>query len=85
MIGFPEGKDPEADDNPRKDPHSIERDADGNMWVTLALSGEMAKYDVTSGEFTVTSGAPSSWRVSAYPEDQCEFRAEPEWTGAISK
>ena len=66
-ISFPGGKDPEADGNPRKGPHSIERDAEGNMWVTLALSGEMAKYDVTTGEFTITSGAPAPRPRGAYP------------------
>ena len=66
-IAFPGGKDPEADGNPRKGPHSIERDKDGNMWITLALSGEMAKYDVTTGEFTITSGAPAPRPRGAYP------------------
>ena len=67
VIAFPGGKDPSTDGNPRKGPHSIERDPDGNMWITLALSGQMAKYDVTTGEFTVTSGAPAPAPRGAYP------------------
>ncbi|MCH7959300.1 MAG: carboxypeptidase regulatory-like domain-containing protein [Candidatus Hydrogenedentes bacterium] len=66
-IAIPDGKDPSSDSNPRKGPHSIERDADGNMWITLALSGQMAKYDVKTGEFTVTSGAPAPAPRGAYP------------------
>lgn len=67
VIAIPDGKDPEADGIPRKGPHSIEADADGNMWMTLALSGEMAKYDVKTGEFTIVSGAPAPRRRGAYP------------------
>ncbi len=66
-ISFPKGKDPESDDNPRKGPHSIERDPDGNMWITLALSGQMGKYDVTTGEFTITSSMPAPRPRGAYP------------------
>jgi streptogramin lyase len=66
-VAVPDGKDPEADGVPRKGPHSIEADADGNMWMTLALSGQMAKYDVTTGEFTIVSGAPAPRPRGAYP------------------
>jgi streptogramin lyase len=66
-IGVPEGKDPLTDGFPRKGPHSIERDSKGNMWMTLALSGQMAKYDVKSGEWTVGSSAPSPRPRGAYP------------------
>ncbi len=67
VIAFPGGKDPTADSNPRMGPHSIERDHEGNMWVTLALSGQMMKYDVKSGEFTIVSGAPAPRPRGAYP------------------
>ena len=67
QIAFPGGKDPNADTNPRMGPHSIERDHDGNMWITLALSGQMMKYDVKSGEFTITSSAPAPRPRGAYP------------------
>lgn len=66
-IAFPGGKDPQSDSNPRKGPHSIERDPNGDMWMTLALSGQMAKYDVETGEFTIVSGAPAPRPRGAYP------------------
>ncbi len=67
VIAFPGGKDPTADTNPRLGPHSIEADHDGNMWMTLALSGQMAKYDVKTGEFTIVSSAPAPRPRGAYP------------------
>src|SRR5690606_30609052 len=59
VIAFPGGKDPNEDANPRLGPHSIEVDHEGNMWMTLALSGQMAKYDVKTGEMTIVSSAPA--------------------------
>ncbi len=67
VIAFPGGKDPASDTNPRLGPHSIEADHDGNMWMTLALSGQMGKYDVKTGEFTIVSGAPAPRPRGAYP------------------
>lgn len=67
VISFPGGKDPNADTNPRLGPHSIEADHDGNMWITLALSGQMGKYDVKTGEFTIVSSAPAPRPRGAYP------------------
>lgn len=67
VIAFPGGKDPETDATPRKGPHSIETDANGDMWMTLALSGQMAKYDVDSGEFTIVSSAPDPAPRGMYP------------------
>lgn len=79
-ISFPGGKDPESDGNPRKGPHSIERSSDGNMWLTLALSGEMAKYDVKTGEFTITSGAPAPRPRGAYPHTlRADNKGEKVW------
>lgn len=48
-------------------PHSIEADADGNMWLTLAGGGQMAKFDVTTKEYTVMSGAPAPALRGGYP------------------
>ena len=48
-------------------PHSIEADNDGNMWFTLCISGEMAKFDVKTKEFTICSSVPvhhHGWRPS---------------------
>lgn len=79
-ITIPGGKDPNTDTNPRKGPHSIERDAQGNMWVTLALSGQMMKYDVKSGEFTIVSSAPAPRPRGAYPHTlrvQADLKMDP--------
>ncbi len=67
VIAFPGGKDPSSDTNPRLGPHSIEADHEGNMWMTLALSGQMSKYDVKTGEFTIVSSAPAPRPRGAYP------------------
>ena len=51
---------------PVKGPHSIEMAANGDMWVTLALSGEMSKFDIRTKEFTTVSGHPTRARAG-YP------------------
>lgn len=33
-------------------PHSLQTDKDGNIWITLAIGNRLAKFDVTSKEFT---------------------------------
>ena len=38
-------------------PHSIEPDNEGQMWLTLCVSGEMAKFDLQTKEYTITSSA----------------------------
>ncbi|MDF1859179.1 MAG: PQQ-binding-like beta-propeller repeat protein [Verrucomicrobiales bacterium] len=38
-------------------PHSIEPDNHGDMWLTLCVSGEMAKFDLETKEYTVLSSA----------------------------
>ncbi len=48
-------------------PHSIELGNDGNMWMTLCISGEMAKFDLTTKEFTICSSAQSPASRGAYP------------------
>ncbi len=52
--------------SPIKGPHSIEMAANGDMWLTLCLSGEMAKFDPKTKEYTVVSGHPTRKR-SGYP------------------
>lgn len=51
----------------RKGPHSIERSKNGDMWLTLALSGQMAKFVPSTGEYKVVSGAPAPRPRGAYP------------------
>jgi len=48
-------------------PHSIELGNDGNMWLTLCASGQMAKFDVQSKEFTICSSAEAPARRGSYP------------------
>lgn len=52
---------------PYRGPHSIERGNDGNMWLTLCVSGEMAKFDVKTHEYTITSSAVAPRKRGAYP------------------
>ena len=42
---------------PYRGPHSIEMANNGDMWLTLCISGEMAKFDVKTKEFTMASSA----------------------------
>ena len=48
-------------------PHSIELGNDGNMWFTLCASGEMAKLDLKTKKFTITSSAEAPARRGSYP------------------
>jgi len=48
-------------------PHSIELGNDGNMWFTLCRSGEMAKFDLKTKEFTLTSSAVAPATRGSYP------------------
>ena len=64
---FPGGKDYFSTDPPVKGPHSIEVAPNGDLWVTLALSGEMAKFDPETKEFQVFSGAPAPRKRGGYP------------------
>jgi streptogramin lyase len=47
--------------------HSIEPDADGNMWLTLSDNGEMAKFDATTNELIRMSSAPAPMARGGYP------------------
>ena len=48
-------------------PHSIEPDNDGNMWLTLCVSGEMARFDLESKEYTITSSAEAPAERGSWP------------------
>lgn len=66
-YSIPGGKDPESKDFMRMGPHSIEPDAEGNMWVTMAIGGKMGKFDVKTKEWTIVSSAPDPAPRGAYP------------------
>ena len=48
-------------------PHSIEPDNDGEMWLTLCVSGEMAKFDLESKEYTILSSAEAPAERGSWP------------------
>ena len=48
-------------------PHSIEPDNDGHMWLTLCVSGEMAKLDLQTKEYTITSSAEPPAERGSWP------------------
>ncbi|MEM7011963.1 MAG: PQQ-binding-like beta-propeller repeat protein, partial [Verrucomicrobiota bacterium] len=48
-------------------PHSIEPDNDGQMWLTLCVSGEMAKLDLQTKEYTITSSAEPPAERGSWP------------------
>ena len=50
-----------------KGPHSVELGNNGDMWFTLCISGEMAKFDVKTKEYTITSSAVAPRKRGAYP------------------
>lgn len=52
---------------PYRGPHSIEMANNGDMWLTLCISGEMAKFDVKSKEWTIASSAAAPRPRGAYP------------------
>lgn len=53
--------------NRYRGPHSIEPDLEGNMWITCCISGEMAKFDIKTKAFTITSSAEAPACRSSYP------------------
>jgi streptogramin lyase len=67
IYSVPGGKDYESIDTPIKGPHSIEKAPDGSMWLTLALSGEMARFDTKTKEWKVVSGHESPRPRAGYP------------------
>ncbi len=64
---LPGGKKPYSDDPMTMGPHSLECDADGNIWITCAIGGKMAKFDVKTEEWTVVSSAPAPAPRGIYP------------------
>ena len=48
-------------------PHCIELGADGNMWFTLCATGQMAKFDLQTKEFTICSSGEAPARRGSYP------------------
>ncbi len=64
---LPGGKVPYSDDPMTMGPHSLECDADGNIWITCAIGGKMAKFDVKTEEWTVVSSAPDPAKRGVYP------------------
>lgn len=48
-------------------PHSIELGNDGQMWLTLCASGQMAKFDLQTKEFTICSSAEAPAKRGSYP------------------
>ncbi|MGB0153891.1 MAG: PQQ-binding-like beta-propeller repeat protein [Verrucomicrobiales bacterium] len=48
-------------------PHSIEPDNDGDMWLTLCVSGEMAKFDLETKEYTILSSAEAPAERGSWP------------------
>jgi streptogramin lyase len=66
MYRVPGGKTPDTDEFPIQGPHSIEKAANGDMWITLALGGKMAKFDPKSKQFTVIEGGENG-RRGGYP------------------
>ena len=59
-------------------PHSIELGNDGKMWYTLCISGEMAKFDLTTKEYTIASSAAAPARRGSYPHTLRINPADPE-------
>ena len=54
-------------DPPYRGPHSIEMANNGDMWLTLCTSGEMAKFDVKTKEWTLASSAEAPRPRGGYP------------------
>ena len=67
VHSLPGGKAYDSTDRPIKGPHSVEIGPKGNMWVTLALSGEMGMFDVKKKEWRVASGHEAPRPRAGYP------------------
>ena len=67
VYSIPGGKEYGAEEPPIKGPHSLEMDADGHMWVTLALSGEMGFFDTDKKQWRVVSGHEAPRPRAGYP------------------
>jgi streptogramin lyase len=67
IFSIPGGKAYDSTDAPIKGPHSVEVAPNGDMWLTLALSGEMAKFDPKTRQYTLYSGAQAPRKRGGYP------------------
>jgi streptogramin lyase len=67
VYSVPGGKAYDSADTPIKGPHSVEMAPDGSMWVTLALSGEMGRFDTKTKEWRVVSGHEAPRPRAGYP------------------
>ena len=64
---LPGGKEPNSDEPMTIGPHSVECDAAGNLWITCAIGGKMAKFDPKTEEWLVVSSAPAPAKRGIYP------------------
>ncbi len=48
-------------------PHSVELANDGHMWFTMCATGQMAKFDLNTKEFLITSSAEAPAKRGSYP------------------
>lgn len=67
VYRVPGGKEPYTDDPATMGPHSLECDANGDIWITCALGGKMAKFEVKTEKWTVVSSAPDPAKRGLYP------------------
>ncbi len=67
VYAMPGGAEPYTDDPMIMGPHSLECDAEGDIWITCAIGGKMAKFDVDTEEWTIVSSAPEPAKRGIYP------------------
>ena len=67
IFSIPGGKAYDSTDAPIKGPHSVEVAPNGDLWLTLALSGEMAKFDPKTKQYSVFPGAQAPRKRGGYP------------------
>ncbi len=67
IFSIPGGKAYDSTDAPIKGPHSVEVAPNGDLWLTLALSGEMAKFDPKTKQYTRVSGCSGAAQARRLP------------------
>ena len=67
VYRVPGGKEPYSDEPMTMGPHSLECDANGDIWITCAIGGKMAKFDVKTEKWLVVSSAPDPAKRGVYP------------------
>ncbi len=67
VYTVPGGKDYLSPSTPTTGIHSIEKAENGNMWVTLAYSGQMGEFDVETKEWRLGSGRAAPRPRGGYP------------------